>query len=37
MYRGLGFEPVGRRPNYYQGQDGARHDAITFARNVRAG
>lgn len=34
MYRGLGFEPVGRRPNYYQGQDGARHDAITFSRNV---
>lgn len=34
MYRALGFEPVGRRRNYYQGSDRRRHDAITFARNL---
>ena len=29
-----GFAPVGRRPNYYQGADRRRHDAITFAREI---
>ena len=32
MYRGLGFEPVGRRRAYYLGGDGRRHDAITLSR-----
>ncbi len=31
MYRHAGFEPVGRRRNYYRGQDGRQFDALTFA------
>lgn len=31
MYRGGGFSPVGRRRNYYRGEDGKRFDAITLA------
>lgn len=31
LYRALGFEPVGRRPNYYRLADGTRLDAVTFA------
>ena len=31
MYRLAGFEPVGRRPNYYRGRDGAQFDALTLA------
>ena len=34
LYRQAGFEPVGRRRNYYHGADGRRHDAITFARQL---
>ena len=34
MYRAAGFAPVGRRRNYYQGSDGRRHDALTFARDL---
>ena len=34
MYRDAGFSPVGRRRNYYQGADGRRYDALTFARNL---
>lgn len=34
MYRAAGFSPVGRRRNYYQGADGGRYDALTFARNL---
>ena len=34
MYREAGFEPVGRRRNYYHGQDGKRFDAITLAQNL---
>lgn len=34
LYRELGFEPVGRRRDYYRGSDRRRHDAITFARNI---
>jgi len=34
MYRAAGFAPVGRRSNYYNGDDGARFDAITLARSI---
>lgn len=34
LYRELGFEPVGRRRDYYRGADRRRHDAITFAHNL---
>ena len=34
MYRAAGFSPVGRRRNYYQGEDGQRYDALTFDRNL---
>ena len=33
MYRGMGFEAVGRRRDYYTGADKKRHDAITLARS----
>lgn len=33
IYRDWGFEPVGRRRDYYRGADG-RHDAITLARPI---
>ena len=31
MYRRAGFEPIGRRRNYYHGPDGSQFDALTFA------
>jgi ribosomal-protein-alanine N-acetyltransferase len=31
MYRVAGFEPAGRRPNYYRGSDGRQFDALTLA------
>ena len=31
MYRSTGFEPVGRRLNYYRGSDGDQFDALTLA------
>ena len=31
LYRNLGFEPVGERPNYYRTSQGQRIDAVTFA------
>lgn len=31
LYRSAGFQPVGRRPNYYRLADGSRLDAVTFA------
>jgi ribosomal-protein-alanine N-acetyltransferase len=34
MYREAGFEPVGKRRNYYHGEDGKRFDAITLAQNL---
>ncbi len=34
MYRGAGFNAVGRRQNYYSGNDGTRFDALTFARSI---
>ena len=34
MYQNVGFSPVGRRRNYYRGEDGQRFDAITLARQL---
>ena len=34
MYRRAGFRPVGRRRNYYRASEGARFDALTFARDL---
>ena len=34
LYRKVGFEPVGERPNYYRMADGSRVDAITFGRSL---
>lgn len=34
LYRANGFEPIGRRREYYRGPDGARIDAITFGRTL---
>ena len=34
MYRSTGFSPVGRRRNYYRGDDGERFDAITLAHHL---
>lgn len=31
LYRSLGFEPIGRRKDYYKAVDGVRLDAITFS------
>ncbi|MEP5938582.1 MAG: GNAT family N-acetyltransferase [Erythrobacter sp.] len=30
LYRQVGFEPIGKRPDYYLSADGSRIDAITF-------
>lgn len=32
LYRACGFEPIGRRKEYYKTSDGKRIDAITFAK-----
>ncbi|WFL76572.1 GNAT family N-acetyltransferase [Altererythrobacter arenosus] len=34
LYRDFGFEPIGRRPNYYLLADGNRMDAITFGLSI---
>ncbi len=34
MYRSAGFEPAGRRRNYYRGTDGSQYDALTFIRTI---
>lgn len=34
LYSALGFEQIGRRPDYYRLADGARIDAITFGKTV---
>ena len=34
LYRNLGFEPIGERPNYYRMANGERIDAITFGRSI---
>lgn len=30
LYDAAGFKPAGRRPDYYKGPDGERHDALTL-------
>lgn len=35
LYKRHGFEPIGRRRDYYTLGDGSRLDAITFARDIR--
>jgi ribosomal-protein-alanine N-acetyltransferase len=34
MYSSAGFAQVGRRRNYYSGEDGTRFDALTLSRSV---
>ena len=34
MYQAFGFRPEGRRRNYYSGEDGSQHDALTMARTL---
>lgn len=34
LYRTLGFEPIGKRREYYRQPDGNRVDAITFAKSL---
>lgn len=34
LYRKAGFEPIGKRPQYYRLADGSRLDAITFGVSV---
>ncbi len=34
MYQGAGFQPVGRRRNYYHAPDGRRFDALTLAQDL---
>ena len=34
LYKACGFEPIGRRKDYYRTTDGERIDAITFGRAV---
>lgn len=34
LYRKIGFQPVGERPNYYRTTSGERIDAVTFALSI---
>jgi ribosomal-protein-alanine N-acetyltransferase len=34
LYRKVGFEPIGERPNYYRMVNGDRVDAITFGCSI---
>lgn len=34
MYQAFGFKAEGRRKQYYTGQDGSQHDALTMARQL---
>jgi ribosomal-protein-alanine N-acetyltransferase len=34
LYQAEGFEPIGRRPDYYRTADNGRIDAITFAKTL---
>ena len=34
LYRGCGFEPIGKRQKYYRLADGSRMDAITFKLSI---
>ena len=36
LYHGAGFEKIGRRRDYYSGQDGERFDAITLALQLNS-
>ena len=36
LYESRGFQQVGKRPAYYRGNDGARHDALTYQRILAA-
>ena len=36
LYESRGFRQVGKRPAYYRGNDGTRHDALTFKRILSA-
>lgn len=33
LYERAGFQPVGRRKNYYRGRSGQMHDALTLAKS----
>jgi len=35
LYQSAGFQEVGRRRNYYTGEAGQIHDALTFARDAK--
>lgn len=35
LYETLGFEPIGRRKDYYTGKNGMQIDAITFTKSLR--
>jgi [ribosomal protein S18]-alanine N-acetyltransferase len=34
LYRAFGFEPIGRRQQYYRSPTGTRLDAVTFAKDL---
>lgn len=34
FYKRNGFEPIGKRPNYYRASNGERLDAITFSKKL---
>jgi [ribosomal protein S18]-alanine N-acetyltransferase len=34
FYEYIGFNPVGRRPNYYRSADGSKYDSITMALSL---
>jgi ribosomal-protein-alanine N-acetyltransferase len=34
FYRRMGFDEIGRRPNYYRARDGRQMDAISMARSL---
>lgn len=36
LYESRGFQQVGKRPAYYRGADGAKHDALTYQRILGA-
>ncbi len=34
LYRSFGFEPIGKRKDYYRASDGSRIDAVTFGMDL---
>lgn len=36
LYTSFGFQPIGRRPDYYRGNQGTRIDAITMAMSIHS-